>query len=63
VRALPHQQKLVVFLRYYADLAHSEIAAIANVRRGTVSATLAQAKAALAQRLGQVELNGTEVRR
>jgi RNA polymerase sigma-70 factor (ECF subfamily) len=49
--ALPAQQRLIVFLRYFADLSHVEVAELAGVEPGTVSATLAQAKAALARRL------------
>jgi RNA polymerase sigma-70 factor (ECF subfamily) len=51
LRSLPARQRLIVFLRYFADLPHGEIAAICGLQRGTVSASLAQAKAALAQRL------------
>jgi RNA polymerase sigma-70 factor (ECF subfamily) len=43
VRALPPRRRLVVFLRYFADLSYAEIAAIAGVSEGTVAATLAQA--------------------
>jgi RNA polymerase sigma-70 factor, ECF subfamily len=52
LRALPNQQRLVVFLRYFADLSHAEIAAFAGIETGTVSATLHQAKQTLARRLG-----------
>jgi RNA polymerase sigma-70 factor (ECF subfamily) len=51
MRALPERQRLVVFLRYFADLSHAEIAAITGIRAGTVSATLAHAKTSLARRL------------
>ena len=37
---LPDQERLVVFLRYYADLPYEQIAEILGVRRGTVAATL-----------------------
>jgi RNA polymerase sigma-70 factor (ECF subfamily) len=43
VRALPPRRRLVVFLRYFADLSYAEIAAIAGISEGTVAATLAQA--------------------
>jgi RNA polymerase sigma-70 factor (ECF subfamily) len=49
--SLPQRQRQIVFLRYFADLSHAEIAELVGVELGTVSATLAQAKAALAQRL------------
>jgi DNA-directed RNA polymerase specialized sigma24 family protein len=51
LRALPERQRLVVFLRYFADLSHAEIAALTGIRSGTVSATLAHAKTTLAERL------------
>jgi RNA polymerase sigma factor (sigma-70 family) len=51
MRALPERQRLVVFLRYFADLSHAEIAALTGIRSGTVSATLTHAKASLARRL------------
>jgi len=43
VRALPPRRRLVVFLRYFADLSYAEIAGIAGISEGTVAATLAQA--------------------
>jgi RNA polymerase sigma-70 factor (ECF subfamily) len=43
VRALPPRRRLIVFLRYYADLPYDEIARVAGVSPGTVAATLAQA--------------------
>ncbi len=52
VRSLSDRQRLVVFLRYFADLSHADIAVIAGIERGTVSATLSQAQALLARRLG-----------
>jgi RNA polymerase sigma-70 factor, ECF subfamily len=45
--ALPERQRLVVFLRYYADLEYAEIAAALGIRVGTVSATLHAAHSAL----------------
>jgi RNA polymerase sigma-70 factor (ECF subfamily) len=47
VAALPERQRLAVFLRYFADLDYRSIAAALQVEVGTVSATLAQAHAAL----------------
>jgi RNA polymerase sigma factor (sigma-70 family) len=47
VRALPARRRLLVFLRYYADLSYAEIAAAAGVSEGTVAATLAQARESL----------------
>jgi RNA polymerase sigma-70 factor (ECF subfamily) len=38
--ALPERQRLVVFLRYFADLDYREIAEALEIETGTVSATL-----------------------
>jgi|SRR5215471_18542400 len=38
--ALPERQRLVVFLRYFADLEYREIAEALEIETGTVSATL-----------------------
>ena len=48
VRGLPPRRRLVVFLRYFADLRYEEIAEALEIDAGTVAATLAQAKRALA---------------
>jgi RNA polymerase sigma-70 factor (ECF subfamily) len=45
--ALPERQRLVVFLRYFADLEYREIAAALGIETGTVSATLHAAHATL----------------
>jgi RNA polymerase sigma factor (sigma-70 family) len=55
IAELPQRQRLVVFLRYYADLDYRTIAAILEVEVGTVSATLATAHATLRQKLRGVE--------
>ena len=47
VAALPERQRLVVFLRYFADLDYRSIAVALEIEVGTVSATLATAHAAL----------------
>jgi RNA polymerase sigma-70 factor (ECF subfamily) len=47
VTSLPERQRLVVFLRYFADLDYRSIAAALDVEVGTVSATLAAAHASL----------------
>jgi RNA polymerase sigma-70 factor (ECF subfamily) len=51
VAALPPRRRLVVFLHYFADLSYSEIATVLGVSEGTVAATLAQARRALARQL------------
>jgi RNA polymerase sigma-70 factor (ECF subfamily) len=58
VRSLPPRRRLVVFLRYFADLSYAEIAGIVGISEGTVAATLAQAHGEL---LGL--LDGEEVGR
>lgn len=55
IAELPQRQRLVVFLRYYADLDYRSIAAILEVEVGTVSATLATAHETLRKKLGKVE--------
>jgi RNA polymerase sigma-70 factor (ECF subfamily) len=45
--ALPERQRLVVFLRYFADLEYREIASALGIETGTVSATLHAAHANL----------------
>jgi RNA polymerase sigma-70 factor (ECF subfamily) len=54
VAALPERQRLVVFLRYFADLEYREIAAALGVEVGTVSATLHAAHASLRTALEEV---------
>jgi RNA polymerase sigma-70 factor (ECF subfamily) len=56
VRALPPRRRLVVFLRYFADLSYAEIAAIAGISEGMVAATLAQAHTELLGRLDGEEV-------
>jgi RNA polymerase sigma factor (sigma-70 family) len=51
VRALPARRRLVVFLHYFADLSYESIAEALEIEPGTVAATLAQAKKALAATL------------
>ncbi len=53
IAALPERQRLVLFLRYYADLDYRTIATALDVRTGTVSATLHAAHAALRPVLGE----------
>jgi len=48
VRALPPRRRLIVFLRYFADLPYQTIADALEVDVGTVAATLAQARQELA---------------
>jgi RNA polymerase sigma-70 factor (ECF subfamily) len=47
LRELPPRRRLVVFLRYFADLSYAEIAEVCGISEGTVAATLAQTRVAL----------------
>jgi RNA polymerase sigma-70 factor, ECF subfamily len=47
VASLPERQRLVLFLRYYADLDYRSIAEALEIQPGTVGATLNQAHAAI----------------
>ncbi len=51
LRRLPARRKLVVFLRYFADLSYAEIAALCEISEGTVAATLARAHSELSKAL------------
>ncbi len=51
---LPERQRIVVFLRYYADLDYAAIGQALGIRTGTVSATLNAAHAALQIQLEEV---------
>lgn len=54
ITALPERQRLVLFLRYYADLSYEEIAAALELSPGTVGATLHAAHAALRRQIEEV---------
>ncbi len=58
VAALPERQRLVVFLRYYADLDYRAIAVALGVEVGTVSASLAAAHASIRRAVMEVKANG-----
>lgn len=55
VAALPERQRLVLFLRHYADLDYETIAAALCVKPGTVAASLHAAHSALRGELLEVE--------
>jgi RNA polymerase sigma factor (sigma-70 family) len=55
IAALPERQRLVLFLRYYADLDYAGIANALGIRRGTVSATLNHAHEAVRRLLEEEE--------
>lgn len=54
VAFLPERQRLVLFLRYYADLDYAAIAAALEIAPGTVAASLNSAHAALKRTLQEV---------
>ena len=56
VLALPPRRRLVIFLRYFADLSYREIAQIVGISEGTVAATLSQAHRELARQLEREEV-------
>jgi RNA polymerase sigma factor (sigma-70 family) len=51
VSALPERQRLVLFLRHYADLSYEQIGDVLGIERGTVAATLHSAHDQLRKRL------------
>jgi RNA polymerase sigma factor (sigma-70 family) len=53
---LPERQRLVVFLRYYADLDYSTIGATLGISSGTVASTLSSAHKTLRRALKQEAL-------
>ena len=55
LRRLPPQRRLIVFLRYFADLPYTEIASLCGISEGTVAATLAHAHADLMKDLDREE--------
>jgi RNA polymerase sigma factor (sigma-70 family) len=58
VAALPERQRLVLFLRFYADLDYRAIAEALAISSGTVGATLTAARSALEQSLLEKEATG-----
>jgi RNA polymerase sigma-70 factor, ECF subfamily len=44
LKRLSPQRRLIVFLRYFADLSYTEIASLCEISEGTVAATLAHAR-------------------
>ena len=56
IRTLPPRRRLVVFLRYFADLSYGEIADACGISEGTVAATLSQAHTDLREALAAGEV-------
>lgn len=55
IASLSPRRRLVVFLRYFADLSYAQIAAALGISEGTVGASLAQAREALAVEITRQE--------
>jgi len=55
LKRLSPQRRLIVFLRYFADLSYAEIASLCEISEGTVAATLAHAHADLLEDLEREE--------
>jgi RNA polymerase sigma-70 factor (ECF subfamily) len=55
VKHLSPRRRLMIFLRYFADLSYAQIATACGVTEGTVAATLAQARDELLEALGERE--------
>ena len=55
LRRLSPRRRLVVYLRYFADLPYAEIAFLLDISEGTVAATLSQAHAELLDQLRDKE--------
>jgi RNA polymerase sigma-70 factor, ECF subfamily len=58
VSRLPERQRLVLFLRYYADLDYAAIARVLDMRVGTVGATLNAAHRSMRDQLQEVGFDG-----
>jgi RNA polymerase sigma-70 factor (ECF subfamily) len=54
IALLPDRQRVILFLRYYADLDYQQIADTLGIRRGTVSAALHAAHQTLRRHLEEV---------
>lgn len=57
IKRLSPRRRLVVFLRYFADLSYEQIAELCGISAGTVAATLSQAHSELREHL---ELEGVK---
>ncbi len=56
MRALPPQRRMVIFLRYFADLSYAEIGEVLGIAEGTVAATLSKAHEQLSAQLSAHEV-------
>jgi RNA polymerase sigma-70 factor (ECF subfamily) len=55
VAALPERQRVVLFLRHYADLDYRQIAEAVGIERGTVAATLHAAHRKVREAIKEVQ--------
>jgi RNA polymerase sigma-70 factor (ECF subfamily) len=55
LKRLSPQRRLIVFLRYFADLSYAEIASLCEISEGTVAATLAHAHSDLLREIEREE--------
>lgn len=58
VVGLPERQRLIVFLRYYADLDYRAIATVLGIEVGTIGPALGAAHRSLRKALQEVETHG-----
>jgi RNA polymerase sigma-70 factor (ECF subfamily) len=56
IRRLPPRRRLIVFLRYFADLQYDEIGELCGISAGTVAAALSQAREELRRDLRPQEV-------
>jgi RNA polymerase sigma-70 factor (ECF subfamily) len=56
--ALPPRRRLIFVLRYFGDMSYREIASVCEISEGTVAASLAQARASIAEALESEDLAG-----
>ena len=56
MRALSPQRRMVIFLRYFADLSYAEIGEVLGIAEGTVAATLSKAHQQLSAELSAQEV-------
>lgn len=63
LEALPPRQRQIVFLRYFADLTHAQVAEMLDISPNTVSAALHQARTTLARQLEHEDAHAQEVQK
>ena len=53
LRRLAPRRRLIFFLRYFANMSYEEIAGVCEISEGTVAASLAHTRAAVAEALSE----------